>query len=225
MKKLLLFGGVLVFLLQGAKGQNTQKTNLSLKVSAVAEANRASLVSYVWTRTVTVFEGGELKLTNVNSLSLGADGKLINTIVSSTPAKQPKGGILGDKDRKKLKDLQSYVDGAVAEAQGYIYMSKGKMLDFFDKATITPADNTFKVAGSNVNKTGDQLNMNITKGTLAYISQSFKSSLANNDPYTGEVNYKTFKNGLTAIDNGNLILPARNLKLHVVNTNYAKKMQ
>jgi hypothetical protein len=160
----------------------------------------------------------------VSSLSVGADGKMITTVVSSKPAKEPKSGIFGDKDRKKLKDLQSYVDGAVAEAQGYIYLSKGKMVDFFDKATITPSANTFKVTGTNVNKTGDTLIMNITKKKLSYISQSFKSNLANNDPVSGSVNYKTFSNGLTAIDNGNLILPAKKIKLHLTNSGYAKKM-
>jgi hypothetical protein len=66
--------------------------------------------------------------------------------------------------------------------------------------------------------------MNIAKKTLAYISQSFKSSLSNNDPVSGLVNYKTFTNGLTAIDNGNLMLPAKKIKLHLVNSGYAKKM-
>ncbi|HEY2648223.1 MAG TPA: hypothetical protein VGI38_03485 [Puia sp.] len=224
MKKLFIFGSMLLFLFETTLAQNSQKTNLSLQVSAAAEANRAALAGYVWTRTVTVFEGGELKLTTVSSLSVGADGKMITTVVSSKPAKEPKSGIFGDKDRKKLKDLQSYVDEAVTEAQGYIYMSKGKMVDFFDKATITPTGNNFKVTGTNVNKTGDTLTMTITKKNLAYISKSFKSSLANNDPVSGSVNYKTFTNGLTAIDNGNLILPAKKIKLHLINSAYAKKM-
>jgi hypothetical protein len=224
MKNILFIFILPVFLIHIASAQSAQKTDLSLRVSAAAAANRAALASYVWTRTVTVFEGGLLKLTTVSSLSLGADGKLMTTVVSSTPAKEPKNGIFGDKERKKLKELQTYVDGAVAEAQGYIYLSKGKMVDFFDKATITPEGNTFKVAGTNVYKTGDQLTMIITKKTLAYISQSFKTNLSNNDPVSGSVNYKTFSNGLTAIDNGNLILPAKNLKLQVTNSSYAKKM-
>ena len=225
MKKVISVFILLVFLFQIVSAQNTQKTNLSLQVSAAATANRTELAGYVWTRTVTIYEGAELKLTNVSSMSLGADGKLMTSVVSSTPAKLPKSGIFGDKDRKKLKELQTYVDEAVAEAQGYIYLSKGKMVDFFDKATITPEANSFKVAGTNVNKTGDQLTMNITKKTMAYISQSFKSNLSNNDPISGMLNYKTFNNGLTAIDNGNLLLQAKNLKLQVTNSNYAKKMK
>jgi hypothetical protein len=67
--------------------------------------------------------------------------------------------------------------------------------------------------------------MVIDKKTLAYISESFKSNLSNNDPVSGMVNYKTFSNGLTGVDNGEMTLPAKNLKLTVVNSNYAKKLK
>jgi hypothetical protein len=208
-----------------AGAQNSTKTNLSLQVSAAAAANRTALASYVWTRTVTVFNGGELFLTKVSSMSVGADGKLVATAVSTTPAKEPKKGLLGDKDRKKLKEVQTYVDDALNTAREYIYMSKGKMVDYFDKAAIKPVDNTVQLTGTHVNKAGDSLNMVIDKKTLAYISESFKSNLSNNDPVSGMVNYKTFSNGLTGVDNGEMTLPAKNLKLTVVNSNYAKKLK
>lgn len=225
MKKSIFAFSALICLFQIAGAQNSTKTNLSLQVSAAAAANRTALASYVWTRTVTVFDGGELFLTKVSSMSVGADGKLVTTAVSSTPAKEPKKGLLGDKDRKKLKEVQTYVDDALSTAREYVYMSKGKMVDYFDKATIKAVDNTLQLAGSHVNKTGDSLNMVIDKKSLAYINQSFKSNLSNNDPISGMVNYKTFANGLTAVDNGEMTLPAKNLKITVVNSNYAKKLK
>ena len=66
MKKIFLTIGFFLFILNIVPAQNSQKTNLSLQVSAAATANRAQLVNYVWTRTIKVFEGGELKLTTVN---------------------------------------------------------------------------------------------------------------------------------------------------------------
>ena len=226
MKKIFLTIGFFLFILNIVPAQNSQKTNLSLQVSAAATANRAQLVNYVWTRTIKVFEGGELKLTTVNSMSVGSDGKLVASVVSSTPAKEPKSGILGDKDRKRLNELKGYVENAMTVGQGYIYLSKGKMVDYFENAKITEVDKTINVAGNNVIKTGDQLTMNIAKGTLAYLNQSFKTTLSNkeNDPISGTVNYKTFSNGLTGVDNGEMDLLAKNLKLTLSNTNYAKKM-
>ena len=74
-------------------------------------------------------------------------------------------------------------------------------------------------------KPNDQLTLVLTKGTLAYVSQSFKSTVTNGDAVSGTINYKTFSNGLTAINNGEFDLPAKNMKLMITNANYAKKLQ
>ena len=99
------------------------------------------------------------------------------------------------------------------------------MVDFFDGAGISQSGNTVTVAGSNVNKPNDQLTLNFTKGSYAYISQSFSSTVTNGDAVSGTINYQTFSNGLTAINNGELDLPAKNMKLMLSNSNYAKKLQ
>ncbi len=225
MKKLLFFCSCLVIISQTVSAQANNKTNLSLQVSAAATANRAQLASYVWTRTVQIFADGELKVTNVSSLSVGPDGKIVTTAVSSTPAKPLPGGIRGDMAKKKIEEIKKYVDDALQVSAGYLYMSKGKMVDFFDNGGISQSGTTITVTGSNVNKTNDQLTMNVATGTLAYISQSFKSTITNGDAISGTINYKTFSNGLTAMNNGELDLPAKNMKLMVSNTNYAKKLQ
>ncbi len=99
------------------------------------------------------------------------------------------------------------------------------MVDFFDNGGISQSGTTITVKGSNVNKPNDQLTMMIATGTLAFISQSFNSTVTNGDAISGTINYKTFSNGLTAINNGELDLPAKNMKLMISNTNYAKKLQ
>lgn len=204
----------------------TDKTNLSLQVSSAAAANRAQLASYVWTRTVQIFLAGELKNTIVSSLSIGPDGKMVTTAVSSTPTSSaPTKGIRGKMAKDKMDDMKSYIDDAITVSMGYLYMSKGKMVDFFNAAGISKSGNTLVVNGSNVNKANDQLALILDASTLAYISQNFKSTVTNGDALSGTVNYKTFNNGLTAIDNAELTLPAKNLKLMISNSNYAKKLQ
>ena len=225
MKKTILFCGILVTMLQGVFAQNN-KTNLSLQVSAAAAANRKQLAGYVWTRTVQVFIEGTLKNTIVSSLSIGPDGKMVTSAVSSTQTDPPPTrGIRGDIARKKIAEIKAYVDDAVQVSMGYLYMSKGKMVDYFDAAGISQAGNTISVTGSNVNKPNDQLAMKLTAGTLAYISQSFSSTVTSGDAISGTANYKTFSNGLTAFNDGELNLPAKNIKLMISNTNYAKTLQ
>ena len=120
--------------------------------------------------------------------------------------------------------MKTYVDDTVPSVWD-IYMSKGKMVDFFHAAGISQAGNTITIVGSNVNKTNDQMTMKVTTGSLAFISQSFASTVSSGDAISGTANYKTFSNGLTAFNNGELDLPAKNMKLMISNTNYAKKLQ
>jgi hypothetical protein len=224
MKKLILICSFLVSINQISSAQ-ASKTNLSLQVSAAAAANRAQLAGYVWTRTVQVFVGGELKNTVVSSQAVGPDGKIVTTAVSSTPTDKIPGGIRGDIAKKKIAEMKAYVDDALQVSVSYLYMSKGKMVDFFDNGGISQSGNTITIKGSNVNKPNDQLTMQVATGSLAYISQSFSSTVTSGDAISGTINYKTFSNGLTAINNGELDLPAKNMKLMVSNTGYAKKLQ
>jgi hypothetical protein len=179
----------------------------------------------VWTRTVQVFVSGALKNTVVSSLSVGPDGKMVTTAVSSVATDPPPTrGIRGDIARKKIAEMKTYVDDAVKVSMGYIYMTKGKMVDYFDAAGISQSGNTITVVGSNVNQQGDQFNMHIASGNLAIINQNFKST-SEGDAIAGNFNYKTYDNGLTAFESGELDLPAKNMKLMISNTNYAKKLQ
>jgi len=223
MKKVLIFCAMMLAVISAVSAQT--KTDLSLKVSAAAAANRQKLASYVWTRTVQVFVSGTLKNTVVSSLSVGPDGKMVTTAVSSVATDPPPTrGIRGDIARKKIAEMKTYVDDAVKVSMGYIYMTKGKMVDYFDAAGISQSGNTITVVGSNVNQQGDQFNMHIASGNLAIINQNFKST-SEGDAIAGNFNYKTYDNGLTAFESGELDLPAKNMKLMISNTNYAKKLQ
>ena len=225
MKKTILYCGLFLAVLQTALAQSN-KTNLSLQVSAAAAANRKQLASYVWTRTVQVFVGGALKNTIVSSISVGPDGKLVTTAVSSTPTDPPPTkGIRGNIARKKMGEMKDYIENAMTVTASYIYLSKGKMVDYFDAAGVSQSGNTISVVGTNVNQTNDQLTMKLTTGTLAYISQSFTSTVTGGDAISGVCNYKTFSNGLTAFNTGELDLPAKDMKLMVSNSAYAKKLQ
>jgi hypothetical protein len=225
MKKAIIFCGLFMIAIQAITAQSN-RTNLSLQVSAAAAANRKQLEGYVWTRSVQVFVEGVLKNTIVSSVSIGPDGKVVTTAVSNTPAdSSATKGIRGDIARKKMADMKTYIDKALTTAASYIYLSKGKMVDYFDSASISQSGNIITVKGSNVNQSNDQLTMKLRPGTYAYISQSFSSKISGGDAISGVCDYKTFSNGLTAINSGELELPAKKMKLMVANTGYAKKLQ
>jgi hypothetical protein len=159
-------------------------------------------------------------------LAIGPDGKLVTTAVSNTPTSAPPTrGIRGAVAKNKIDDMKTYIDEAVTLSASYMYMSPGKMVDYFNAAGISQSGNTITVSGSNVNQTNDQVLLLLNSTSLAYISETFKSAMSGGDAVAGTVNYKTFDNGLTAIDNVDLELPAKTMKLMVSNSNYAKKIQ
>ena len=225
MKKTTIICGLFMMTIQAVSAQSN-KTNLSLQVSSAAAANRKQLASYVWTRTIQVFVDGALKNTIVSSVSIGPDGKVVTTAVSSTPTDPPPTkGIRGDIARKKMDEMKTYIENAMKTSASYIYLSTGKMVDYFNAASISQSGNTISVVGSNVNQTDDQLTMKVATGTYAYISQSFSSTVTGGDAISGTCNYKTFSNGLTAFNTGEMDLPAKKMKLMISNTGYAKKLQ
>jgi hypothetical protein len=225
MKKSFVLIGFLISIFNSLSAQESDKTKYSLQVSAAAAANRAEMAGYTWTRTVQVFVGGELNNTIISSLSLGTDGKIITNSSSTKPAKPPRTGIRGDIEKKKIDELKAYIDNALSVGMSYLFLSKGRMLDFFDAGTISKKGDSTSIVGANVNTAGDQLTMTIQSSTLAYISEHFKTVVSNGDAMTGNINYKTFSNGLTVIDGGELNLPGKTMKLVIANTNFAKKLQ
>ncbi len=225
MKKAFIFSLLFIAVIHTVSAQAGNKTNLSLQVSSAVAANRAQLKNYVWTRTIQVFSEGALKTTIVSSMSIGPDGKTVASAVSNTPAEPLPGGIRGKIARDKIADIKAYVDDAVQISAGYIYMSKGKMVDYFDNGSISQSGNTITVNGTNVVKPNDQFTMNLTAGTLAFVSLNIKSTTTKGDALTETCNYKTFSNGLTAFNDGELDLPAKSMKLMITNSNYAKKLQ
>lgn len=206
-----------------ANAQADAKTNLSLQVSQACAANRAQLVQYVWTRTVQVYMDGTLKSTMVSSMSFSPQGKLVATDVSTTPTSAPKRGLRGAIAKDKIDDLKTYIDTAMKVSMTYIYMNKGNMVNFFDKASINQTGSELVVLGNSINQPGDQLDLKLNSQSLAYISQDY-STTVNGDAVSGNVTYKTFDNGLTAVDAGAINLPAKNIKIVLSNSGYAKKL-
>ncbi len=225
MKKTLISICIGMVATQMGYSQGSAKTGLSLQVSQAAAANHKQLMQYVWNRTIQIYVNGELKNTVVSAIAFDSAGKPKATEISSTPTSAPKRGIRGDIERSKIKELKDYVTGAVKSCMKYIYMSEGQMLDFFNKATITEPGNVINVQANSLYETGDQLIMVLNQGSLSFVKQSFNTTVNGTDAVTGSVSYKTFSNGLTAVDAGEIDLPAKNMKLMMSNSGFAKKLQ
>ncbi len=199
------------------------KEQLALKVSKVEVANTLKLKGFIWKRHTSTSVEGVIKSKVVNELSFDENGVLQITSISTESSVKKKRGIRGAKQKSAMEDNADYVESALNIAMAYTYTSKGQLLDFFEKATITEQGNVLVVTAINVNMQGDKLTIVLDKESNLYISRKF-SSLMGNDLIEGEIKYEKFSSGINHVSETIINLPAKKAKITAVNQDYSQRI-
>ena len=103
-------------------------------------------------------------------------------------------------------------------------MSKGQLLDFFDKSTITEKDGTVEIAGVNVYMQGDSLTVIVDSATKLFINKKF-SSMLDEDPISGVIKYEKFSSGIMHGSETIMNLPGKNAVINAKNQDYSQRIQ
>jgi len=88
-------------------------------VKAAAERNQAQLSRYSWIATTQVSYNGDVKSTQVQSVSYGPDGSLVKNEISNTEAPQPP-GLRGLLAKRKGEEIKTELESAVALIKSYV---------------------------------------------------------------------------------------------------------
>jgi hypothetical protein len=205
-------------------GAQTDKTQLSLAISKAYTTNLEQIKQHVWKRKTEVYVDGSLALTLISDFSFDANGALQVKVVDSKSSMETKGGpIKQSMAKNKAEEMKDYWGNALELVAKYMFMSKGDMVDFFDKATVTENSNEVLASAKNVYVKNDQLDLTVDKTSLMYKSQSIKTFIGADAVNCG-VTYKKLSNGLNAADVMTLELPAQKMKVVATNYDYAKKL-
>ncbi len=205
-------------------GAQTDKTQLSLDISKTYAANFEQIKQHVWKRKTEVYVDGKLALTVISDFSFDANGKLQVKVVDTKSNMETKGGpIKQSMAKNKAEDMKDYWGNALELVAKYMFMSKGDMVDFFDKATVTENSADVLASAKNVYVKNDQLDLTVDKTSLLYKKQVIKTFM-NTDAVNCDVTYKKLSNGLNVADVMNLDLPAQKMKVVATNYDYAKKL-
>lgn len=197
---------------------------LALKVSKVDEANTLKLKEYIWKRHSTLTINGEVKATIINEFSYDENGKLQMKNVGGETSVKKKPGLRGKIQESKIEEKTDYFEKALQLSVSYVIMSKGQLLDFFEKATISEKDGIIEATGENINVKGDKLTIFIDAKTNLFISKKF-SSLLGKDPIDGEIKYALFTSGINHGSETLINLPTQNAKVTAKNQDYSKRVQ
>lgn len=206
-----------------AVSAQVDKDKLSLDVSKAEEANLQKLKSYVWNRKSDVSVDGQVKLTTVTQFSFDAQGKVQAKLIDAESSVQQKRGLRGRAQKSAMEDKAEYVQKALGLAVAYTFMTKGQLVDFFTKATVTESNGVIEATGENVYVQGDKLTMRMDAGTKLFLSKKF-SSLLGKDAVDGEINYEKFSSGVNHVSTTVLNMPAQKMKINAVNQDYSQRV-
>lgn len=198
---------------------------LSLQVSKAEAANLDKLKAYIWKRQSDTYVSEVLKATVVMECKFDTAGKLVVTPTDAKTTVQEQRGIRGRMQQSAMEENMDYVEKALDLSMGYIYTSKGQLLDFFSRSKLTKLENgTLVITGSNVYVKGDQLIVHVDPITNLFIYKGFTSTLGA-DPISGAAYYEKFaSSGVNHVTNTTLLLPAKKAKIVATNKDYSQRV-
>jgi hypothetical protein len=200
------------------------KTDLALKVSKADDANLQKLKKYIWKRQSVVSINGQVKLTAISEFKFDEKGELKADVVDTESTVKQKPGLRGAAQKNAAEDKMNYVEQSLKIALAYTFMTKGQLIDFFDKATIVQNGDVYTVTGENVYVKGDKLVVLIDAKTNLFIKKSF-SSFVDKDALSGEILYDTFKDGTSHGSTTTLTMPAQSMTIVAKNQDYTIRVE
>ena len=221
MKKLLL---LICFLPAMICSAQIDKDQLALAINKADEANTEKLKAFIWKRKSDAFVDGVLKLTTITEFSYDASGKLQAKVVDAASSVKQKPGIRGKIQESAAEDKMDYVGKALELSMAYTFMTKGQLLDFFGKATVTEKNGIIEATATDVNVKGDKLTIVVEAATNLYLSKKF-SSLLGKDLIEGEIKYEKFSSGINHGSTTVLNMPAQKMKINAINQDYSQRVK
>lgn len=200
------------------------KEKLALDISKAEEANHQKLKEYVWKRRSDVFIESQLKLTTITEFSFTPEGKLETKIVDAETTVKKKPGLRGQAQANAVEDKVEYIEKALTLALDYTFMTKGEMLDFISKATVTEKNGQLEAVADNVHVNGDRLLVRIDPKTHLFAYKEF-TSLLGKDKIEGKLNYEKFSNGTNHLSVTTLNLPAQKMNIDAKNQDYTIRIK
>jgi len=199
------------------------KDKLALEVSKAEDANTQKLKAYIWKRKSDVSVNGEKKLTTLTEFSFDAQGKLQAKLVDAESSVEQKRGLRGRAQKSAIEDKAEYVQKALGLAVAYTFMSKGELIDFFTKATVSENAGVIEATADNVYVQGDKLTIRMDAASKLFLSKKF-SSLVGKDAVDGEINYEKFSSGVNHVSTTVLNMPAQKMAINAVNQDYSQRV-
>ena len=168
--------------------------NWALIYSAVLDSNRGKLGGYTWQSRVSVTDKSELLYVDLLQARYGNDGNLQLTLINKgLQVKQRHGLLRAPGQENRLAEVEAKVEMVKNSVLSYVYMSRGSVVDFFDRSQKTAApgyDGAIRVDGRDVLKKGDSVTVVGDRATGSPITLSFITPIDDKTSVSAVVHFR-----------------------------------
>jgi len=208
--------------------QDTDPAQLALRYAEDQQKNLEVVKTYSWkTRTEITMDDAPM-LTALIQARFDGDGTLQHTTISTESHVEPKRGMRGRKQKQKLEELGQLVEKVVALQASYILMSKGQLVDFFEKATFEDGTGEMKgmekIHAKGVLVRNDELTVWIDPSTGLNRKLTIKTPLDEQTVVEGTIDYKTIKDGPTTASVSVLTIPSQGIGIKSERFDFIKQL-
>ncbi len=170
----------------------------ALTYSGVLEKNRKILSGYSWQYRVEVMEESTLLYVDLLEARYDAGGNLQTTRVNQDLKIKQRHGILRAKGQdNRLREVEQKIEFLKKVIRSYVYMSRGKVVDFFDRATKNDAvgyNNALRIDGEDVLHPGDSVTLFGDKSTAQPIFLTFSVPFDDNIRVDCAIKFRRLRN-------------------------------
>ena len=203
---------LILCLLLSVAASATDTDQLALDVADAQKANQAAVTKYSWhAKTILNMDGAE-KATVINEMRFNTEGKLEATQVGGESSVEQKRGVRGRQQKKKTADMSEYLNNVLELSFQYIFMSKGTLVDMFDKAKITEGEKSIDISAADLFVKGDVLTMTVDPATNLATGLTFTTTMGE-DTINGTVTMKMLEKGPGTPAHVEIDIPTQKIKI------------
>ncbi len=190
-------------------------TLVAEKVSKARQENAQKTRDYSWTQRTEVKVKGEVKSLKTEIVRYTVDGELQKTLIDETSAKKPK-GVRGKVAKKKIGGMKDWMAELGELLKGYSLPTAGNLLDFLNKASVSPDGDGRKLDATDVVQAGDRMSV--------WIGEDFK--MTNTEVSTQHdgsdvkltTDHETTPDGLDYVARTMIVVPDKGVEMTVENS-------
>ena len=210
----------LLTMISSAAAQQPDTALIADKVSKARQENAVKTRDYSWTQRTEVKLKGETKSLKTEIVRYTVDGELQKTPIDETSAKKPK-GVRGKVAKKKAGEMKGWMADLGEVLKAYSLPTAGNLLDFLNKAAVSPDGDGKKLDATDVVQAGDRMSVWINANHKMVKTEV--STQHDGSDVKLMTDHETTPDGLDYVARTTIVVPDKGVEMTVENFSYKRE--